>query len=175
MKPVDLVAAIDARRGLGRNGDLVWHLPTDLQYFVRLTSLPPRERTINAVLMGRKTWESIPSKWRPLKNRLNVVLSRQTESEVPDGVKLCSNFEDALSICQDYPGIGRIFIVGGASIYEAALHHELCRFVFLTRIQFDFDCDTFFPDFENQVRLLHRSALHKENDLQFTFDVYRKL
>lgn len=136
-------------------------------YFARVTkrvSAPPNPqqglRKINAVLMGRKTWDSIPPKFRPLKDRLNIVITRKPEEfraqlDKPNDVEgpiVASGIVDALSQLVD-PAftstkgleVEQIFVIGGASIYQTALELPQTKRVLLTKIQEEYECDTFFP------------------------------
>lgn len=113
---------------------------------------------MNAVIMGRKTWDSIPEKFRPLKGRLNIVLSRSylglsrtflgrqwegsASDKEPYKVSSLSVAMYALSLRRD---VGKVFVIGGAEIYEAALEDTHTKRVLLTRVLTDFECDTFFP------------------------------
>lgn len=107
---------------------------------------------MNAVIMGRKTWESIPPKFRPLKGRLNVVISRSFGSspEEPASVETepvkASSLEQAITYLQQKPEgtLGRVFIIGGGQIYAAALELKESKRVLLTKIMSEFECDTFF-------------------------------
>ena len=100
--------------------------------------------------MGRKTWDSIPPKFRPLKNRLNIVVSRspaaadaQQQQQQQQPVRV-SSFEDAVRYAREHPFISRVFVMGGGQIYDAALKSELAKRVLLTSIETDYECDTFF-------------------------------
>jgi len=115
----------------------------------------------NAVIMGRKTWESIPKKFRPLKDRLNVVLSRaERESVVKDGVLWAPSLDAAVqslerltyqpessesSTMECLPSVGRIFVIGGAEVYRKALDLAITDTVLLTKVYGAWECDTFFP------------------------------
>lgn len=107
---------------------------------------------MNAVIMGRKTWESIPPKFRPLKGRLNVVISRSFGSppEEPASVDTepvkASSLEQAIAYLQRKPqgSLGRVFVIGGGQIYSAALEMKEAKRVLLTKVMSDFECDTFF-------------------------------
>lgn len=107
---------------------------------------------MNAVIMGRKTWESIPERFRPLKERLNVVLSR-SYSAVPwygsvtdkEPVKL-SSITSALTSLSHRKDVGKVFVIGGAEIYTAALEEDQTKRILLTRVLNNFDCDTVFPE-----------------------------
>ncbi|KAI8415400.1 hypothetical protein FOFC_05022 [Fusarium oxysporum] len=106
--------------------------------------------SINAVIMGRKTWDSIPTKFRPLKDRLNIVISRSAPSKLPGKVEpsepvRVQSLELALQYARAHSDVGRIFVIGGAQIYDAALRLPEARRILLTSIERDFDCDTFFP------------------------------
>ena len=144
MKPFDIVVAADLDNGIGKLGDLPWHLPEDLRHFARVTREAPEGKR-NAVIMGRKTWESVPVKYKPLPGRLNVVLSRSPQ-ELPEGVRAAATFEQALAI--DDPDVDQLFVVGGGRIYAEAVRSPRCRWIYLTRIESRFDCDAFFPEIE---------------------------
>lgn len=107
---ISLIAAISKNNCIGRDNDLPWHIPEDLEFFKKMTKG-------KVVLMGRKTWESIPEKYRPLPSRTNVVISRQLDYKVPEGVYL---FED-VDIALDYFKDQDIMVSGGGQIYEATI------------------------------------------------------
>jgi dihydrofolate reductase len=111
---------------------------------------------MNAVIMGRKTWDSIPPKFRPLKDRLNIVISRSatqapptTPVSVTEPIRV-SSLEQALKFAGDQPSVGRVFVIGGAQIYEAALRLPEAKRILLTSLERDFECDTLFPDFKKE-------------------------
>jgi dihydrofolate reductase len=107
---------------------------------------------VNAVIMGRKTWDSIPPKFRPLKDRLNIVISRSAAAPPPpssppsiqEPVRV-SSVEGALEYARAHGGGGRVFVIGGGQIYAAVLRRPEARRVLLTSIDAEYDCDTFFP------------------------------
>lgn len=107
---------------------------------------------MNAVIMGRKTWDSIPPKFRPLKGRLNIVLSRsfggapQEPSNVETDFVRASSLEQAVTYLRSKPQetLGRTFVIGGGQIYNSALEMEETRRILLTKVKSDFECDTFF-------------------------------
>ncbi|KAI0871205.1 dihydrofolate reductase-like domain-containing protein [Hypoxylon argillaceum] len=109
---------------------------------------------MNAVIMGRKTWESIPPKFRPLKGRLNIVISRSHVGPPAQGINVeteavkVGSLEQALQYLRSSSTTGppgKVFVIGGAQIYAAALQLKEARRVLLTRVMSDFECDTFFP------------------------------
>ncbi|KAI1374575.1 dihydrofolate reductase-like domain-containing protein [Hypoxylon crocopeplum] len=161
-----LIVAATRNMGIGRNGTLPWTgLKKEMAYFARVTKRlqPPittmsasASATMNAVIMGRKTWDSIPPKFRPLKGRLNIVVSRshsesqgQQQGTKPEkGPVRVASLEQALAYLKSGHAatVGRAFVIGGAQIYGAALELREARRVLLTRIlEPDFECDTFFP------------------------------
>ncbi|KAI1458303.1 dihydrofolate reductase-like domain-containing protein [Annulohypoxylon moriforme] len=158
-----LIVAATRSMGIGLNGTLPWTgLKKEMAYFARVTkriptpSSPTNTAATNAVIMGRKTWDSIPPKFRPLKGRLNIVVSRshpnyappqqQEEKQVGDGPVKVQSLEDALAYLKSASNTGKAFVIGGAQIYDAALKLPAAKRVLLTRIQSpDFECDTFFP------------------------------
>ncbi|KAG6003309.1 hypothetical protein E4U21_002197 [Claviceps maximensis] len=167
MQPeLTLIVAATRSLGIGLNGTMPWPtLRKEMQYFARLTSRtapdsPPN--AINAVIMGRKTWDSIPLRFRPLKNRVNIVISRtpapappqdgqgqprpdqqDQQSQQPQPVRV-SSFDAALAHVSDDPRISRVFVMGGGQIYQEALRRSESRRVLLTRIESEYECDTFF-------------------------------
>jgi dihydrofolate reductase len=167
-----IVAATSKNLGIGKNGGLPWRLKSEMQYFARVTTrLPeqyaslPKGKVQNAVIMGRKTWESIPKKFRPLKERLNVVLSRSRVdvegANMVDGALWVKSLEEAVSTLEALqesdepksgdgvvlPRVARAFIIGGAGVYRSALElpYGIADRVLLTKVHSDFECDTFFP------------------------------
>jgi dihydrofolate reductase len=136
-----LVVAIDEARGIGRNGDLAWRLPPDLKWFRAVTVGLGGQ----SVIMGRKTWDSIPTKYRPLPERHNLVLSRSPSLKLPEGGAHAHSLEAALARAS---GLGSaMFVIGGGTIYAEAIQHPQCRRIYLTEVRGDFGCDTFLAPF----------------------------
>lgn len=144
-RPFDVVVAADLGNGIGNNGDIPWHLPGDLRHLVALTKTAPEGKR-NAVIMGRATWDSIPQSYRPLVGRLNVVLSRRPDLELPPGVRHAADLDSALDI--NDAGVDRLFVLGGSGVYAQAVDHPRCRWIYLTRVLERFECDAFFPEIE---------------------------
>lgn len=139
----NLVVGCSKNKGIGKDGVLPWKIPDDLRHFKEVTTAG---RIENTVIMGRKTWLSIPDKFRPLPGRKNIVISSTLESE---NCIIAKSFEEALQ-----NSTGLIFVIGGSQLFESALSPEYRRFcdqIYLTRIGVNFDCDTFFPDPANDV------------------------
>lgn len=139
----DIVVAADLDWGIGKSNSLPWpKLRGDLQHFKRTTSTASEGRR-NAIVMGRKTWESKEVAGKPLPNRLNVVVTRG-ELAVPAGVVVATSIDDALAIA----GVETIFVVGGAVLIRTVIERPDLRYVYLTRIDQSFDCDVKMPDLD---------------------------
>src|SRR3989338_10163823 len=145
-----IIAAMDENRVIGKNNALPWHLSADLKHLASATKGA-------IVIMGRKTWESLPENFRPLKERLNIVVSR-TEQALPEGVLLAHSLEEALTLAETHAPEQKAFVIGGATLYAEAIRHLACKELLLTHIQGKFDCDTFFPDYSKDFK----SALFDE-------------
>lgn len=148
MLELDVVVAADQAGGIGRAGTLPWRLPGDMAHFRRLTVGAAADRAArpNAVLMGRKTWESLPARFRPLPERLNVVLSRRGQLMLPAGVLHADGLPSALALLEARAAqgsLGAVFVGGGAELYRQVLALGCCRRVHLTRIAARFECDRF--------------------------------
>lgn len=158
MNQVTLVAAVAKNGCIGKDGHLPWHLPEDMKHFKELT-------TGKVVVMGRKTWESLPEKFRPLPDRKNVVVTRQEGYSVPAGVELTSNLEDYLDLNFDE----EICVIGGAEIYKLAM--DRATDLELTEIDKDIEGDVFFPKF-NKAEWQEVSREARDG---FAFVHYQKL
>lgn len=142
----DVVVAADLDWGIGSANGLPWpKLPGDLAHFRRLTSAAVEGKR-NAIVMGRKTWESTEVKGRPLPKRLNAVISRRA-LEVPAGVVVARSLDEALSATSG-EDVDTTFVVGGAQIFGDAFPHAALRYVYLTRVLGRFACDTHIPDLD---------------------------
>lgn len=137
------MVAADLDWGIGKAGALPWpKLRGDLQHFKRITSTASDGQR-NAIVMGRKTWESKEVAGKPLPNRLNVVVSRSTLA-VPAGVVVAHSVDEALAV----EGVETIFVVGGAGLIQEVIERPDLRFVYLTRIAQRFACDVRMPDLD---------------------------
>ncbi|TGO69555.1 hypothetical protein BOTNAR_0009g00020 [Botryotinia narcissicola] len=161
IKEFTLIVAATNKMGVGKGGGLPWTgLRKEMAYFARVTKRAGTGKT-NAVVMGRKTWESIPPKFRPLASRANYMISR-TQTSDPSDVDLGPDAHAATSLTNaleklgsrsqakdsnndDEKEIDRVFIIGGGQIYKASLELKEAKRILLTRIMDDFECDTYFP------------------------------
>jgi dihydrofolate reductase len=165
-----IIAAVDKKMGIGKDNRLPWKLKGDMQYFSVTTTEAPDDLT-NAVIMGRNTWLSLPEKFRPLANRINVVLSRE-KMELPKGVIWASSFEDAFEKLNGKNKLGEVFVIGGANIYAQAIARPECKRIYLTEIEDEFDCDTYFPSLPASFFKESESDLNTEKGISYKFTVY---
>jgi dihydrofolate reductase len=158
-----LIAALARNRCIGRANQLPWHLPEDLKHFRQVTQG-------HAVLMGRKTWDSLPERFRPLPGRRNLVLTRNPAWKEA-GAEVVANIPSALALLQ---GVERVFVLGGAEVYAQAI--PLADELYLTEIDAEFDGDAFFPALAPHwvpaQRETHRAA--PPNEFNFSFVTYRR-
>lgn len=161
---VSVIAAMTSERVIGGNNQLLWHLPEDMAHFKR--------HTLGAtVIMGRKTWESLPPRFRPLPGRRNVVISRDPSWTAP-GAEAATSMEQALA---RFGPDDRVWVIGGAQIYQAALPYA-DRLV-ITELRLRVDGDAHFPPwptgtFQEAARESHRAA--PPNDFSFDFVTYER-
>lgn len=132
---IKLIVAVDEQLGIGKDGKLNWNNKEDLHYF--------KEKTLEGVvIMGRKTWDSIPEKYRPLPNRINVILTSKISEKNIDNCYFFDNVKDVLRFLETKKE--EKFVIGGSSIYDYFLKNNLIDTLFITRIKGDYNCDTFF-------------------------------
>lgn len=160
---MNLIVAVDKNWAIGKNNKLMWSIPADMKFF--------RETTKgNVVIMGRKTLESFPQ-GQPLKNRINIVITKNKDYKVKDAVVVHS-VEEAVDEAKKYEG--EIFVIGGESIYRAML--EYCDTAYITKIDHAYDADTFFPnlDEDQQWKMTKISDEQTCFDLEYYFTVYER-
>jgi dihydrofolate reductase len=149
-----------ARNGvIGKEGGLPWHLPEDLAHFKRVTMGSP-------VIMGRRTWESIPERFRPLPGRSNIVVTRQSDWSAAGAVRAAS-LEDAVARCA---GAERAWVIGGAALFAAAL--PLADVAEITDIDADYEGDVFAPEFGPEWREVSREHHNPAGGVNFSFARY---
>ena len=150
-----------ARNGvIGQNNQMPWHLPEDLAHFKRVTLGQP-------VIMGRKTWDSLPARFRPLPGRLNIVVTRQLDWQA-EGALRANSIEDAMRLCGDAPDG---WIMGGAEIYRQA--EPLACTAVVTEIDADFEGDAFAPELGAQWQEVQREQHTTTSGLGFAFVTYQ--
>jgi dihydrofolate reductase len=138
----DIVVAIDRANGIGNP----WRIPSELRHFRRLTS-----NGNSAVIMGRRTWQSLPQKAKPLPNRINIIISRTMESV--EGGTVCRSLDEALlhlGVLDRSQRIDNAYVIGGSQLYDAALNHVMCRHIYMTAIDALYNCDKRFPEVDSK-------------------------
>jgi len=158
---VNMIYARAANGVIGKNDTLPWHLPEDMAHFKQVTMGWP-------VIMGRKTWDSLPAKFRPLPGRTNIVITRQADWQA-EGAKVATGVEDAISLAGN---IEQVWVIGGAQIY--ALAEPLADRIEVTEIAQDFEGDAFAPVLGTQWVQSARESHISKNGLQFSFTTYKK-
>lgn len=140
---VSLIAAMGRDRAIGKDNDLMWHLPNDMKFFKETTKG-------HHVIMGRKNWDSIPAAFRPFKNRVNVILTRQPDF-IADGAYVFSSLRDAFSFAQQ-GSEDEVFVIGGEQIYALALNEGWVNSIYLTHVDAEFPgAHAFFPEFDEEL------------------------
>ncbi|XP_070690184.1 dihydrofolate reductase [Pempheris klunzingeri] len=181
---LNAIVAVCPDLGIGKNGDLPWHpvrLHNEFKHFRKMTSTPSVEGKQNVVIMGRKTWFSIPEKNRPLNNRINIVLSRQCK-QIAGAHHLATDFSSALQLVTKLADkADQVWVIGGSSLYKELMESTGTRRLFVTRILKQFECDTYLPEISpDKYRLLPEfpgvpQELQEENGIQYRFEVYESI
>ena len=157
-----IIVAVAENNAIGKDNQLIWHLSDDLKRFKALTRG-------HFIIMGRKTFESFP---KPLPNRTHVVITRQANYKVPEGVILAGNLEDAIEAAKSD---SQPFIIGGGEIYKQAM--KIADTIELTRVHHSFEADTFFPEIDASVWEETSNIFHdkdENHEYEFSFITYRK-
>lgn len=165
---VKLIVAMDRERGIGRNNDLMWHLPADMKFFKETTSG-------QIVVMGRKNFDSIPERFRPLPNRENVVLTRNTNFTA-EGCRIFHSLEDCLTYFNGETE-RTVYIIGGGEIYRQALDLKCIDEMYITHVDAVYGADTFFPEFDEDKWTIHEILIwpkDEKNEAAFTVKHYIK-
>lgn len=180
-QPLSVIVATTPKGGIGKDGQLVWKLPGDMAHFKRVTLATSGAGLKNAVVMGRKTWDSIPEQFRPLTDRVNVVLTKAAAetgfvSPYPEDVLVASSVASAIEKLNRRSDVEEIFVIGGQAAYQEAVESPNCQRIYLTRVGKEFECDAFFPAFDNEVFVpIHVSATKSKDQLPYDFVVYERL
>ncbi|MCK0191248.1 dihydrofolate reductase [Arenibacter sp. F20364] len=160
---LSIIAAAAENNALGKDNDLLWHLPDDFKRFKTLTSG-------HKIIMGRKTFESFP---KPLPNRTHIIITRDTDySTIYADCIVVHSLDEALDLVKEE---SLSFIIGGGEIYKLGLEHA--NQIDLTRVHASFEADTFFPDFdENKWQLTNKEyhAKDERHKYDFTYLTYVK-
>ena len=158
---VSLIVAVSENGVIGKDNDLIWHLPKDMRFF--------KETTMgHHVIMGRKNFESIPHKYRPLPDRTNIVITRQSEYKA-EGCIVVDSVEAALEIAKNNGDI-EPFIIGGGQIYRIALEENLVDKIYLTKVHHFFEGDTFFPKLSSDWKETNKTENKADEKHKYNYD-----
>ena len=163
MTRVNLIFARAANGVIGKNNALPWHLPEDMAHFRKLTSGAP-------VIMGRNTWDSLPPKFRPLPNRVNIVVTRQTDWRA-EGATRAANVADAIALAE-HTSAAEVWVIGGAQIYAEAI--PLAQRAIVTEIDQEFAGDAYAPEFGADWREVGRESHVSVNGLAFSYVTWER-
>jgi len=158
---ISIIVAVSDDLGIGMNNDLLWHLPEDMKRFKRLT-------TGNTIIMGKRTWESLPK--RPLPGRKNVVIT-DIPDETFEGAVMAYSIDDAVSKCK---GDSEIFIIGGGSVYRQFM--TLADRLYITHVHKKTEADTFFPKIDKRTwEIAEKEEFTPEGDgVPYTYIIYTR-
>lgn len=164
MSKVNLIVAISENNVIGKENKLPWQIKEDLKYF--------KDKTRDGVvIMGRNTFESVGSK--PLKDRINIVISSKSPDLFPSDVTVVDNIEDAVSIAKEY---GKdVWFIGGVGIYKTSIDKGLVDQMYITRVHNEYDGDTFFPEVNwDGWEIINENSLSSSTGTEISFQVWNK-
>lgn len=182
-KPVRLIAAACRDLGIGKDGTLPWHLPSEFKYFLNNITKVSKPGKMNMVVWGKLCWYSNPESIFPLANTLHVVLTNTLETAPKHAHFLSKDFASAVLLASQPPLsdiIETIWVVGGTRVYKDAMVHPWCDLIYLTDVMATFDCDVFFPEFDRSIFQLQDKfpgvpcEIQEENGIKFKFQVFKK-
>lgn len=168
-----MIVAICKGNGIGNSNSIPWYSPVDLKHFSKLTRSTGGVEGMNAIIMGRKTWDSIPKK--PLPQRFHIILTRQPETiDLSDAkYKNCVAFSsmDAVEqFCKERNFVNN-WVIGGQSIYEKYLRERNISDIHVTKLHEDFECDVFFPEISQDFSIVSKDET-MENNIKLDFIHY---
>jgi dihydrofolate reductase len=153
---ISLMAAYDENRVIGVNNDIPWKIPSDLKNFKKFTSG-------HTVIMGRKTYDSIPDRFKPLPKRRNIVLTTNNEWKA-DGVEVAHNVQEAITICGKDE---KVFVIGGEEVYRSFL--PMADFLYISHVDVVVRGDAFFPEFDQDLFKINYAEVCKEEKDEFSY------
>lgn len=164
---ISIIVAVSRNNVIGKNNSLIWHLPADMKFFKEKT-------TGHCIITGRKNYESIPEKYRPLPNRTNIIVTRQKNYPAPNTI-IADSIEQAIEKAKKITD-KEIFIIGGGDIFKQSLY--LTNIIYLTKIDYLFEGDVFFPEIDlKEWKEISRvkGIIDEKNKYPHEFIVYKKV
>ena len=173
MKKFSIIVAMDEKKWIWKDWNLPWHISSDLKYFKHITSKTLDKNKKNAVIMWRITWQSIPEKYKPLPDRLNIVLSTSLSNE--PWVLIKNSMKQTMKYLETQENIENIFVIWWASLYNKLIESEFLDQIYISEVLWDFNCDTFFSSFnKNNFIKISTWSDQNENWIRFRFCIYKK-
>ena len=173
----DIIVAHDKSLGIGKNNDLLCYLPEDMKFFKQLTTKTQSSKKQNIVILGRKTYDSIPKQFKPLSNRHNIVISRSVPNT--NSYLHAESPEKAMAQAIDLVKRNKaetIYCIGGSSIYTHFITHPECRFLYVTLIHSIFNADSFFPDYHTLFKKIDsKKIISNTNNIPLEFIKYQRI
>ena len=168
---INIIVAHGRRKGIGIGNKLPWLLKKDIVNFKNLTIGDGN----NSVIMGRRTWDSLPKSARPLPNRYNIVVSKSIKLEVEmyPNCKVVSSITEALDYSKKKK-FDKTWAIGGAGIYDGVLEHGNINEIHVTNVDSSLSCDTFFPDITKDYDIIQATPWMTENNLDYRFEIHIK-
>lgn len=162
---MNLIVAVDKEWGIGYKGDLLFNLKEDMKFFRNITK-------DKIVVMGKNTLLSLPN-GKPLKNRINIIITRDKNFQV-EGCIVCNSIDELLEKIKDYHS-DNVFVIGGGNIYNQL--YPYCTKAYITKINTIKPADTFIHNFDEDINWeeIQQSFVHEDNGVNFTFNVYKKI
>ncbi|MBN3301866.1 dihydrofolate reductase isoform X2 [Amia ocellicauda] len=183
-KPIRLIAAACNDMGIGKDGQLPWNIPKEFQFFLDTVTSVSSPGKSNLLIWGRKCWLSSLEITHLFRNCLHIVLSRTLSSVPKHADYVCQDFPSAVELASTFPlcnQVETIWIIGGVEVYKESARHPWCDLIYLTHVMADFDCDTYFPEFDREVyeqlETFHGvpTGIQEDCGIKFKFQVFRKI
>lgn len=179
-KKFSIVIAIDSKNWIWKNNELAWKISKDMKYFKDITTKNEDLWKLNAVIMWKNTWESIPPKFKPLSDRINCILSSKVKNEsknskIDDFVLYFNSLDSCISELETKTNLDKIFIIWWANLYNQVLDNYLLDKIYITKIEWDFWCDVFFDWIPKNFYKIEESEELEENGIKFRFKIYQRI
>lgn len=179
MLSFSIILAVDEKNGIWKNNELAWKVKEDMKFFKELTTYNKDLSLLNAVIMWKNTWESLPKKYKPLPDRINCILSSKLDSESlnskkDDFVLYFKSFKHCLKELFNKDNVWKVFVIWWATLYNAVLDNKYLDKIYITKLKWDYNCDTFFAWIPDDFELEAETKEKEENWIKFTFEIWRR-
>jgi len=179
MKKFSVIISIDKKNWIWNKSWFAWEIKADTNRLEEITSNTKDLWKLNAVIIWRRVWESIPAKSKPLSDRINCIVSKKLmienkDSKIDDFVLHFNSFEHALEELENKENVEDIYVIWWSSVYEKALNHPLLDKIYLTEIDYNYKCDRFVEFDKSKYNIIEKWEWLEENGIKFRFVVYKK-